>query len=685
MKIGIFGAGAVGCYVGGRLQLLGEHEVVFLGRQSLLDDMEVIVPGKPGPGILLSSYEGEAQFIPKARLHVSTAASALRGCEVILVCTKSGQTQEAAEVISTCGSHQAVILSLQNGVGNPKVLQEFVHPSQQVLAGIVEFNVVWGPGASFHLSIDGRLFVEDLLGVSDPIVEALSAAGFTVEARADILSVMYAKLALNMINGINALSGVPAVVMLADRNYRLAWALCVDEILQVYDALHIQPAKLKAPVKALPYILRLPTWLFWRVARSLATMDSKLKLSMLQDLEKGKPTEVGYIHGEVVRMGRGADIPTPVNERVCDLIRAAEHEGKGSPKLSGDVVAVQLYRALRGELPPGPIDLRLVRQSAELSAEEAAMAVAGATATESTGTRNPVKYVRLLINKTLASYGIPPLRLAAFAAANAALCAGVVGVSLILQPSREFRIILWASQYVCVVIGILWWMPPVRQDPTYHGFCDKRVMCRVFSFWHVLTSILQSVCGIPGLIILFTSWSDQASPRLWLLYFTAFVITAVGQTVYHLRPSHSTLILDRFPECTVFMSVVCAILSDCVGPSHLVTLVAAGLLALGVAAPLLSECLDDLRLFLIVTYYSLYAITVLVIIFPVPYTHWPLVLLGVGWYASGKLLYLLDRDIFRLTRRCISGHSIMHLFNGMSAVTAALWLALRHHRPLTPD
>eukprot|EP00668_Euglena_longa_P017639 GGOE01022067.1.p1 GENE.GGOE01022067.1~~GGOE01022067.1.p1 ORF type:complete len:452 (-),score=109.78 GGOE01022067.1:732-2087(-) len=431
MKIGIFGAGAIGCYIGGRLHMLGEHEIVFIGRQSLLDDLERLAPGKSAPGMVLSSYEGEHHFIPRSRLNVSPNASALRGCEVILVCTKSAQTQEVAELIAVSGSHQALVVSFQNGVSNPKVLQEHVHPSQQVLAGMVEFNVVWSEGAVFHLSIDGRLFVEDLLGVSDPIVEALLAAGFMVEARTDIYSVMYSKLVLNMINGINALAGIPALPMLNQRNYRLAWALCVEETLAVFKKARIKPAKLKAPVWVLPYILRLPTWLFWRVAKQLATMDATLKLSMLQDLERGRLTEVDFINGEIVRLGCESEVPTPVNERICALIKAAEHEGKGSPMLTADVIAVQLYRALRGEFPPGPVDLQLVRRCVDLSPEEEAMAVAGATPESS---RNPFVRVQRLAHRTLAMYGIAPWRLAAFSAANFAFCLGVVAVSLFLSP-----------------------------------------------------------------------------------------------------------------------------------------------------------------------------------------------------------------------------------------------------------
>jgi 2-dehydropantoate 2-reductase len=45
---------------------------------------------------------------------------------------------------------------------------------------------------------------------------------------------------------------------------------------------------------------------------------------MLQDLEKGKKTEIDYINGVVCRGGRQCGIPTPFNDKVVELVKEAE-------------------------------------------------------------------------------------------------------------------------------------------------------------------------------------------------------------------------------------------------------------------------------------------------------------------------------------------------------------------------
>jgi len=285
----------------------------------------------------------------------------------------------------------------------------------------------------------------------------------------------------------------------------------------------------------------------------------------------------------------------------------------------------------------------------------------------------------------LGLYGISMKRLSAFSSVNTIVCAFIITVALLLDPPAHIKLLMWVAQYAFVIIGIHVVLPVVRQDPTYHNFCDTRTLCGVWSFMHVGTSVFQALCGIPGMIVLYHNQDEQLCAWLWAVQLVMFIITAIGQSIYHIYPGPSTLILDRFPECTVFTAAVAAIMREYVGSDTPgVDLVTMGLLMLGILSPLMSECFDDLRLFLIVTYYSLYAIIVIVVIFDPVYTHWPLVFMGIGWYTFGKLLYLCDREIYRMTCNTISGHSIMHCFNGMSSVSVALWLYVRQPLPSNP-
>jgi 2-dehydropantoate 2-reductase len=88
------------------------------------------------------------------------------------------------------------------------------------------------------------------------------------------------------------------------------------------------------PAHLLPPMLSLPDALFRLLARPMLEVDPTVRTSMWWDLSQGKPTEIAYLNGAVVRYGRRVGIPTPVNERVVALVRAASDGGAGSPELS---------------------------------------------------------------------------------------------------------------------------------------------------------------------------------------------------------------------------------------------------------------------------------------------------------------------------------------------------------------
>jgi len=73
-----------------------------------------------------------------------------------------------------------------------------------------------------------------------------------------------------------------------------------------------------------PAILRLPDFLFRRLAGKLLAIDPLARTSMWEDLQAGRPTEIDYLNGEVVRLADSLDRPAPVNTKLVQLIREAE-------------------------------------------------------------------------------------------------------------------------------------------------------------------------------------------------------------------------------------------------------------------------------------------------------------------------------------------------------------------------
>jgi 2-dehydropantoate 2-reductase len=340
-KIGILGAGAIGCYVGGRLATAGE-DVVFIGRPRLKDELL-------RSGLVLTDLEGGDVSVPKEKLAFSTELTALADRDVILFCVKSAQTAEVAAELAGILGKGAIVVSLQNGLRNPEVLRAEL-PGRLVLAGIVGFNVVWRGVGRLLRATSGPLVVE---ASADPRVKTLtrllSTCGFTVELPADIRPLQWTKLILNLNNAVSALTDAPTPDLVFVPGYRRVLLALMTEALAVLRAAGIRTARLGAPipVRFLPLMLRLPTPLLRLVARVQIKIDREARSSMWDDLTKGRATEVDYLNGEIVRLAESCGAAAPLNRRMVELVHEAEARKSGSPKLSASALWEALSRPPR--------------------------------------------------------------------------------------------------------------------------------------------------------------------------------------------------------------------------------------------------------------------------------------------------------------------------------------------------
>lgn len=345
MKIGIFGAGSIGCYVGGRLAAKGQ-DVVLVARPRVKDEIDrygvIAIDGAAKDGTRLSVAPGEVPCV--------LDASALADRDVVLVCVKSGQTAEAGDELARVlpPDRRVLVVSLQNGVRNADVLRDRLsrHP---VLGGIVGFNVVSKGEGVFRRATTGPLVVE----ASDdarlaPLASALESAGFEVEIAGDIRGKQWAKLIMNLNNAVSALTDAPTRALLFEPGYRRILAALMSEALAVLKAAGIRPARLgPLPAQAFPMILRLPGPVLRVVARMQLAIDPEARSSMWEDLTRGRPTEVDHLNGEIVRLAEVSGTRAPLNARMLELVHDAERARAGTPRIA----ARDLWDALHKHIP----------------------------------------------------------------------------------------------------------------------------------------------------------------------------------------------------------------------------------------------------------------------------------------------------------------------------------------------
>lgn len=343
-RIVIFGAGSVGCYLGGRLLAAGA-DVLMVGRPR----METLFASTP---LRVSDYLGVDHQHSLTREQYTSDPSAVAGADLVLLTVKSAATEDAGRQMAPYLKPGTPVISLQNGISNAERLKPLL-PGQVVLAGMVPFNVLQKTPGHFHHGTEGNLMSARSDAITPAVMDIFTRAGLPLILQDEMTSVLWSKLLLNLNNPINALSGRPLRDELSQRNYRLCLAMAQRETLLLLNKAGIRTVKLAAvPMPLVPMIMSLPDWLFRRLAQAMLAIDPLARSSMWEDLQAGRRTEVDWINGEVVHLAERLGRSAPVNQRLIALIREAEAGTAGS--WSGQALLDTLKTAAR-ETPQTPL------------------------------------------------------------------------------------------------------------------------------------------------------------------------------------------------------------------------------------------------------------------------------------------------------------------------------------------
>ena len=319
MKIVVFGSGLIGTYVGASLRAAGA-DIVLIGRarmqQHILDH-----------DLVLTDLHQRRTTLAATELPFELTPERLAEADLVLVTVKSSATAEAAKIIGRHAKPHALVMSLQNGIGNATVLQTALQ-NNVVLAGMVPFNVVQTPDGRLHRGSDGDVMVQ-ASPLLTPWLSIFAAASLPLLQRDDFLAVQWGKLLLNLNNSVNALSALPLKTQLSQRAYRRCLALLVDEALAALEGAGIEPARVtRIAPQRLPLLLRLPDFLFVRIAAQLLRIDPEARSSMAEDLQAGRSTEIDYLNGAVIALAAAHGGDAPANRRMVALVRRAESGGE---------------------------------------------------------------------------------------------------------------------------------------------------------------------------------------------------------------------------------------------------------------------------------------------------------------------------------------------------------------------
>lgn len=326
MRCTIYGAGAVGGVIGGRLFAAG-HDVTLIARGPHLRALA-------RDGLTLRSPDGTVTLpVPAVG---SPAEAGLAPGDVVVLAVKSQHTAGALAELAVAAPPVVRIACAQNGVENERLaLRHFADvyavsvmlPATHLEPGVVE--VASSPVGGL---LDLGRYPAGVDAVATELAGALSGATFDSRAVPDIMSWKYRKLLLNLHNAVEAVTGErggPLGARVAAEGDAVLAAAGIDHVTADEEAARRGDLLRMRRVEG----RRRPGGSTWQsLARGLDSV------------------ETDYLNGEIVLLGRLHGVPTPANEALCRLARRLVAGGRPPGSVPVDEV-LDLVGQIEGSGP----------------------------------------------------------------------------------------------------------------------------------------------------------------------------------------------------------------------------------------------------------------------------------------------------------------------------------------------
>jgi len=301
MNLSVFGAGSIGSLFAGRIAYSG-FDVGVVGRNPHITKIrEKGLTVIEDDANLVSFLPAETQFDPLSQQS-----------DALLVTTKAYDNKNVANILANNISKDRPVFLIQNGMGNEQIFKEKLPDNPIYRAITTEAAELIHPGTVKHVAFGKTSF--GLVsgkgnGFSHQVKDILSRSGFLVKTTQNIQLKMWHKLLANA-------TICPLGTILHTRN---------GDILDRPSTERIFDAILDEGLALAKHLL--PQEDFSASREFILTIIEKTrnnKCSMLQDIERGRRTEIDFMNGFIVRESRKYGLKTPINSAITELIRYLE-------------------------------------------------------------------------------------------------------------------------------------------------------------------------------------------------------------------------------------------------------------------------------------------------------------------------------------------------------------------------
>lgn len=318
-RIAVIGAGAVGGISAAFIRQAGYDVEIVCKYQDLASRINE-------QGIGVHGVRGEHRVGMPAVAEIGE----LRGDrDLFLLATKATDMLPAAKAILPLLTDETRVVSMQNGICEEALAA--VVGKEQTIGCVVEWGATMRSSGELEMTSEGEFVIGTIDGRDDPRLETIKAILDNVvpaKISRNMMGSLYAKLIVNScITSLGAVCGLYMGQMLADRKIRNIFLAIMREAMAVADAMDLHVETIGGKLNYYRFMAgegMLAQMRRHLMIRLIGFKYRRLKSSSLQSLERGKPTEIDYLNGYIAAKGREYGVPTPVNDKVIQMIKEIE-------------------------------------------------------------------------------------------------------------------------------------------------------------------------------------------------------------------------------------------------------------------------------------------------------------------------------------------------------------------------
>lgn len=319
MRTAIYGAGSLGTVLGAFIEKNGGHIDLINRNKAHIEALQ-----KNGAQIT-----GTVNFTQKVTAYTPSEMSG--SYDVIFLMTKQQYNAEVLNFLKDYVAEDGVVVTMQNGI--PEMLVSEIMGEERTIGCAVAWGATMKDGGVVELTSSPDSLTVSMGTMSgrksnhfDEVKALLELMG-PVEVDDNFIGTRWSKLLVNAaFSGMSACLGCTFGKVAADKASRRIVQALIKECIDVCAAsgIRIEPIQGKDVVKLLDYHNSFKKAISFFLIPIAIRKHALLKASMLQDLEKGKLTEVDSINGVVGAAGRKVGVPTPCGDKVVEIVHRIE-------------------------------------------------------------------------------------------------------------------------------------------------------------------------------------------------------------------------------------------------------------------------------------------------------------------------------------------------------------------------